>query len=237
MKHLFIVNPVAGGKDRHEYVAEQARLALEGSADAYEVYITTAPMDACAKIKAEAASGKYTDKSVEALNKAIEAAEGVLKGDEAGEVTQAAVQEASASLNKAVKALEEKPAAETVKKESLKASIEQAKKADKSKYTEEAWQALQSQIAAAQKDAKQADVDAAQDALDKAFWATKPEQKPGSQQPGVTDGKQNDNKGSLTNTGVAVLGVGILAVLFAAAGVTILKRRQSGAHGSARHSA
>ena len=46
MKHLFIVNPVAGGKDRHEYVAEQARLALEGSADAYEVYITTAPMRA-----------------------------------------------------------------------------------------------------------------------------------------------------------------------------------------------
>jgi len=34
-----------------------------------------------------------------------------------------------------------------------------------------------------------------------------------------------------------VLGVGILAVLFAAAGVTILKRCQSGAHGSARHSA
>ena len=58
MKHLFIVNPVAGGKDRHEYVAEQARLALEGSADAYEVYITTEPMDACAKIKAEAASGE-----------------------------------------------------------------------------------------------------------------------------------------------------------------------------------
>ncbi len=56
--------------------------------------------------KAEAASGKYTDKSVEALNKAIEAAEGVLKGGEVGEVTQAAVQEASASLNKAVKALE-----------------------------------------------------------------------------------------------------------------------------------
>ena len=58
MKHLFIVNPVAGGKDRHEYVAEQARLALEGSTDAYEVYITTAPMDACAKIAAEAASGE-----------------------------------------------------------------------------------------------------------------------------------------------------------------------------------
>ena len=58
MKHLFIVNPVAGGKDRREYVAEQARRALEGSADAYEVYVTTAPMDACAKIAAEAASGE-----------------------------------------------------------------------------------------------------------------------------------------------------------------------------------
>ena len=46
MKHLFIVNPVAGGKDRREYVAEQARRALEGSEDAYEVYVTTAPMDA-----------------------------------------------------------------------------------------------------------------------------------------------------------------------------------------------
>ena len=195
--------------------------------------------------KAEAASGKYTDKSVEALNKAIEAAEGVLKGDESGEVTQAAVQEASASLNKAVKALEEKPAVETVKKESLKASIEQAKKADKSKYTEKAWQALQSQIAAAQKvyddkDAKQADVDAAQDALDKAFWATKVEQKPGSQQPGVTDTDKDDkdNKGDrVPPTGAAVSVVAAAAVLLTAAGVTILKRRQSGDHGSARHSA
>ncbi len=25
MKHLFIVNPVAGGKDRHEYVAARRR--------------------------------------------------------------------------------------------------------------------------------------------------------------------------------------------------------------------
>ena len=58
MKHLFIVNPVAGGKDRREYVAEQACRALEGSEDAYEVYVTTAPMDACAKIAAEAASGE-----------------------------------------------------------------------------------------------------------------------------------------------------------------------------------
>ena len=146
-----------------EQVAEQVtkledgQKALVALATDVEKSTLQAAIDAA---KAEAASGKYTDKSVEALNKAIEAAEGVLKVGEVGEVTQAAVQEASASLNKAVKALEEKPAAETVKKESLEASIEQAKKADKSKYTEEAWQALQSQIAAAQKvyddkDAKQ----------------------------------------------------------------------------------
>ena len=46
MKHLFIVNPVAGGKDRREYVAEQARRALEGSEAANEVYVTPAPMAA-----------------------------------------------------------------------------------------------------------------------------------------------------------------------------------------------
>lgn len=83
--------------------------------------------------------------------------------------------------------MEEKPAVETVKKESLKASIEQAKKADKSKYTEKAWQASQSQIAAAQKvyddkDAKQADVDAAQDVSTRHFGPPRLEQKPGSQQ-------------------------------------------------------
>ncbi len=231
-----------------EQVAEQVtkledgQKALVALATDVEKSTLQAAIDAA---KAEAASGKYTDKSVEALNKAIEAAEGVLKVGEVGEVTQAAVQEASASLNKAVKALEEKPAAETVKKESLEASIEQAKKADKSKYTEEAWQALQSQIAAAQKvyddkDAKQADVDAAQDALDKAFWATKVEQKPGSQQPGVTDTDKDDkdNKGDrVPPTGAAVSVVAAAAVLLTAAGVTILKRRQSGDHGSARHSA
>ena len=41
MKHLFIVNPVAGGKDRREYVAEQARRALEGSEDAYDCLLYT----------------------------------------------------------------------------------------------------------------------------------------------------------------------------------------------------
>lgn len=59
MKHLFIVNPVAGGKDRREYVAEQARRALEGSEDAYEVYVTTAPHGCMRQASPrEAASGE-----------------------------------------------------------------------------------------------------------------------------------------------------------------------------------
>lgn len=58
MKHLFIVNPVAGGRDCTAEVTERVQQAFSGefSGD-YEVYTTTAPMDACAKIEAEAAKG------------------------------------------------------------------------------------------------------------------------------------------------------------------------------------
>ena len=58
MKHLFIVNPVAGGRDRTEEVSEQVQRAFAARAEQYEVYTTIAPMDACAKIESEAASGE-----------------------------------------------------------------------------------------------------------------------------------------------------------------------------------
>ena len=59
MKHLFIVNPVAGGRDCTEAVAASVKAAFaQGRAGDYEVYTTVAPMDACAKIQAEAASGE-----------------------------------------------------------------------------------------------------------------------------------------------------------------------------------
>ena len=58
MKHLFIVNPVAGGRDRTSEVAEQAARAFASRGDSYEVYTTTAPMDACRKIGQEAAEGR-----------------------------------------------------------------------------------------------------------------------------------------------------------------------------------
>ena len=55
MKHLFIVNPVAGGKNRTAEVTEAAKAVMEPAGLAYEVYVTKAPRDAEAKIKADAA--------------------------------------------------------------------------------------------------------------------------------------------------------------------------------------
>ena len=50
MKHLFIVNPVAGGKDSTAEVTRAVGAAFAGRAEDYEIYVTRAPMDACAKI-------------------------------------------------------------------------------------------------------------------------------------------------------------------------------------------
>ncbi len=59
MKHLFIVNPVAGGVDRTAEITEKAEAALKGRDDAYEIYITRARKDATDKIIAEAATGEH----------------------------------------------------------------------------------------------------------------------------------------------------------------------------------
>lgn len=58
MKHLFIVNPVAGGKDRSGEIAALAEQTLQDSGAPFEVYVTKAPMDACDKIRTDAASGE-----------------------------------------------------------------------------------------------------------------------------------------------------------------------------------
>ena len=55
MKHLFIVNPIAGGKDKRIAVSRAVSAAFEKRDGEYEVYITIAPMDAVEKIKADAA--------------------------------------------------------------------------------------------------------------------------------------------------------------------------------------
>ena len=58
MKHLFIVNPVAGGSDKTDTVRAQAQKALRGKTDDWEVYVTKAPMDAAEKIRNEAKNGQ-----------------------------------------------------------------------------------------------------------------------------------------------------------------------------------
>ena len=58
MKHLFIVNPIAGGKDKSAEVRAKVESAFRTRADSYEVYVTKAPMDVVDKIRREAASGE-----------------------------------------------------------------------------------------------------------------------------------------------------------------------------------
>ncbi len=59
MKHLFIVNPTAGGKDKTEEVRARAAAALASREGSYEIYVTSAPMDAARKIEEEAAKGEH----------------------------------------------------------------------------------------------------------------------------------------------------------------------------------
>ncbi|MBR1566104.1 MAG: diacylglycerol kinase family lipid kinase [Oscillospiraceae bacterium] len=60
MKHLFIVNPTAGGRDASAEIRSRVETAFRSrgeSGECYEVYVTRAPRDATAKIRAEAALG------------------------------------------------------------------------------------------------------------------------------------------------------------------------------------
>ena len=54
MKHLFIVNPAAGGKDSTDFVSAKVAQFFSGKEGDFEIYSTKAPMDAVRKIKYEA---------------------------------------------------------------------------------------------------------------------------------------------------------------------------------------
>ncbi|MBQ3210999.1 MAG: YegS/Rv2252/BmrU family lipid kinase [Oscillospiraceae bacterium] len=47
VKHLFIVNPIAGDRDATDEVRAKAEKAFEKRDDSFEIYVTKAPMDAC----------------------------------------------------------------------------------------------------------------------------------------------------------------------------------------------
>ena len=58
MKHLFIVNPVAGGADKTAEVRAKAEKAFQNREDGFEIYVTRGPMDAARKIRMEAGLGE-----------------------------------------------------------------------------------------------------------------------------------------------------------------------------------
>jgi len=57
VKHLFIINPIAGGKNRHfEKTKEEIQRCVEKLKDPFEIYMTKGPLDATNKIKEAAQS-------------------------------------------------------------------------------------------------------------------------------------------------------------------------------------
>lgn len=51
VKHLFIVNPIAGDRDATDEVRAKVEKAFEKRDESFEIYVTKAPMDACHKIE------------------------------------------------------------------------------------------------------------------------------------------------------------------------------------------
>ena len=58
MKHLFIVNPVAGGKDVTQEVYRAALSLFSRRGEDFHLYVTKAPMDAADEVRREAADGE-----------------------------------------------------------------------------------------------------------------------------------------------------------------------------------
>ena len=195
--------------------------------------------------KADDAS-KYTETSWAEYAAVLDSAQQVYKAEDA---TEAVVADAATQLKRAAKKL---VLVATVQDRAvLSAQLDAAAAVDRTKWTDESLAVLDSAIATANAligddRATQSDVKAATEAISDAIAGlvekstTKPGQggdKPGSGTDKPNQGNDsNQNKGDtdsgkhkkIPDTGAAVLGVGILAVVLAVAGVIILKRRKSG---------
>ena len=195
--------------------------------------------------KADDAS-KYTETSWAEYAAVLDSAQQVYKAEDA---TEAAVVDAATQLKQAAKKLV--LVATVQDRAALSAQLDAAAAVDRTKWTDESLAVLDSAVATANAltsdgQAAQSDVQAATEAISDAIAGlvekstTKPGQggdKPGSGTDKPNQGNDsNQNKGDadsgkhkkIPDTGVAVLGVGILAVVLAVAGVIILKRRKSG---------
>lgn len=195
--------------------------------------------------KADDAS-KYTETSWAEYAAVLDSAQQVYKAEDA---TEAAVVDAATQLKQAAKKLV--LVATVQDRAALSAQLDAAAAVDRTKWTDESLAVLDSAVATANAltsdgQAAQSDVQAAIEAISDAIAGlvekstTKPGQggdKPGSGTDKPNQGNDsNQNKGDadsgkhkkIPDTGAAVLGVGILAVVLAVAGVIILKRRKSG---------
>ena len=195
--------------------------------------------------KADDAS-KYTETSWAEYAAVLDSAQQVYKAEDA---TEAAVADAATQLKRAAKKLV--LVATVQDRAALSAQLGAAAAVGRTKWTDESLAVLDSAIATANAligddRATQSDVQAATEAISDAIAGlvekstTKPGQggdKPGSGTDKPNQGNDsNQNKGDadsgkhkkIPDTGAAVLGVGILAVVLAVAGVIILKRRKSG---------
>ena len=195
--------------------------------------------------KADDAS-KYTETSWAEYAAVLDSAQQVYKAEDA---TEAAVADAATQLKQAAKKLV--LVATVQDRAALSAQLDAAAAVDRTKWTDESLAVLDSAVATANAltsdgQAAQSDVQAATEAISDAIAGlvekstTKPGQggdKPGSGTDKPNQGNDsNQNKGDadsgkhkkIPDTGAAVLGVGILAVVLVVAGVIILKRRKSG---------
>ena len=171
--------------------AKLAALKAKAKKDALNLAIIAAEGDA-------ALVDKYTEESIEKLQKAIDEAKEVLADENA---SQEEVDAAEKAVQAAQKALVEKetPKPEApVKKDELKVAVEDATKivGDKEQYTEESLAALQSAIDKANAvldnpEATQAEIDAAVKAVKEAKEALKVKE----------DKKDDNNKGDDSNKG------------------------------------
>ena len=182
-------------------------LKAKAKKDALKLAITAAEGDA-------ALVDKYTEESIEKLQKEIKAAKEVLADENA---SQEKVDAAEKAVQAAQKSLVEKetPKPEApVKKDELKAAVEDATKVvgDTEQYTEESLAALQSAIDAANAvlqnpEATQAEIDAAVKAVKEAKEALKvKEDKKDDNNKGddkKDDDKKDDNKKDDSNSGTS----------------------------------
>ena len=174
--------------------AKLAALKAKANKDALKLAVTAAEGEA-------ALVDKYTEDSIKNLQKEIDAAKDVLKDENA---SQKAVDDAVKALEASQKALVEKetPKPEApVKKDELKAAVEDATKVvgDTEQYTEESLAALQAAIDEANKvvadeKATQEEVDAAVKAVKAAQKALVKKETPKPEAPVVKDELKNTVK-------------------------------------------